>query len=133
MAEAKKMTDKKLFALAAKQKQAKEQIKTLEKDAETYSQQIIAELQRRGVKALESENDGIRINKTEGEFTTYDVEAAEETLTPAMFKRVTKRVIDPAALTEAITAGKIKARDLKKFATTASKKPYITVSYIGGK
>lgn len=127
------MSSKKLFRLAKEYKEHKQAETDAKAEATTLAAKIIPELRARKVKALESEEFGIRINKTEGEFTAYDVDAAKKALGAAMFDKVTKRVIDADALNEQITAGNIKSSQLKKFATATPKAPYITVTFIGGK
>jgi hypothetical protein len=125
------MTDARLFRLAKRYKAAKQAQSDGEKDAKTLADKIIPELTRRKVKALES--DDVRINKVAGENTQYDIEVMEEVLSPAMFKRCTKRVVDTEALVEQITSGKIKTKDLQKFSKTVAKSPYIIVTLLGDK
>lgn len=125
------MADTKLFRLAKKYKAAKQAQSDAEADAKTLAGKIIPELTRRKVKALES--DDVRINKVAGEVTNYDIDKMEELLSPSMFKKCTKRVVDTEALVEMITSGKIKTADLQKFAVTVPKAPYITVTLKGDK
>lgn len=121
------MSDAKLFKLARKQKEAKLAEAAAKADAQTYSDQIIPELTRRGIKALEAE--GIRVNKVQTDETVYDLDNMEQHLTPKMFKKLTKRVPDAAAIKAALDEGTLKPKVLAKFATTSPKAPYIVVTF----
>jgi vacuolar-type H+-ATPase subunit E/Vma4 len=127
MTEPKKMTDTRLFKLARLQKEAKLAEAAAKADAQTYSDQIIPELKRRGVKALEND-EGIRVNKVETPETVYDVDEMERVLGKAKFDRLTKRVPDAAAIKAALDEGALSARTLAKFATTRTKSAYIVVT-----
>lgn len=129
----KRISDKKLFALAAQQKAAKLRENEAKAEAKTLSDQIIPQMQDRKVKALESEDGTIRVNKVEGEYTEYDVDAMREHLSPTLFKKCTTEVPNPEAIVAMITAGKIKSSTLKKFAKTQAKAPYIIVTLKEGK
>lgn len=122
-----KMSDKRLFALAIKQKKAKLAEADAKAEAQALSDKIIPEMKRRGVKALESEE--VRVNKVAGEQTTYDLDDMEEALSPALFKKLTKRVPDTDAIAEALSSGRLKQTDLRKFATTVPKSEYIVVTF----
>lgn len=122
-----KLTDSKLFALAKKQKEAKQREAAAKADAEKASQLVIKELQDRGTKALEG--GGVRVNLVAGDYTSYDLEAMQEALSPRVFAAATKTVVDEQALKALIDSGKIKPKTLAKFATQTPKKPYILVSY----
>lgn len=125
----KKLTDARLFALAKKQKEAKQAEAAAKAEAEKYSGMVIPELQARGTKALEG--GGVRVNMVEGEYMSYDLDDMRNTLSPKLFASVTKTVVDEAALKAAIDSGKIKPAKLARFARVQKKKPYILVSFTG--
>lgn len=124
------LSDLKLFRLAKQQKDFKEAEKKAKADAATLSAQIIPELQRRGVKAIEG--GGVRVNMVAGEETVYDLTAAKEVLKSSVYKQIVKEVPDTEAIAALISDGTIKPKTLAKFATQRPKAPYITVSYLKG-
>jgi hypothetical protein len=53
-----------------------------------------------------------------GQTTTYDTVKAEEILSPAWFRRVTVRKIDPALLRSALETGKVTQEQYRAIVTT---------------
>lgn len=63
-----------------------------------------------------------------GQTTTYDSVKAAEVLSPAKFRTVTVRKIDPALLKSALENGKITAEQYGMIATTKDNAPYPKVT-----
>lgn len=119
------LSDKKLAALGEKYRAIQEQIKSLDADRKEISAKVIAELERRGTKAIE--HDGVRVSIVQQSTTNYSIEAAREVLPRTVFKKVTKTALDTTAIAQQVSAGVIEPETLAAFATVSQKAPYIAV------
>lgn len=63
-----------------------------------------------------------------GNRTTYDADAARETLSPATFRKVTRTVVDADAVKALVTMGTLDADTVATFATVKPTAPYVRLS-----
>lgn len=124
------LSDRKLFRLGRQYKEAQAEETAAKAAKETIRDKVVPELNRRGVKALEGE--GVRINKTDPEETVYNVDKAADTLDDEVFDYITEVKIVPARVSECLADGRIKPKQLRKFAKVHPKASYITVSFTDG-
>lgn len=120
------MSDRELARLAQEHKEIKNRIKALEAKAGKRKDVILAELERRGLKAIETEE--VRVTMVQRTVVNYHVDQLKERLGPSKFKRITKPVVDKDALAEAVQQGKVNMEDVDACSSLQYQAPYITVS-----
>lgn len=119
------ISDAKLASLGKKYNDLQAQIKALEADKKEISGKVIAELGRRGTKAVE--HGGFRVSIVQQSTTSYHVEAAREVLPARIFKKVQKVTIDAGLLSQQVQAGEVSPEQVAEIATVSLKAPYIAV------
>lgn len=124
------MEDREMFRLVAERQEILERIEALQARADKRKERVIAEMERRGIKALES--DKFRVSFVQQEKVDYSLDALKESLTPALFRRITKPVVDREALSGMVQMGKIPAETVADCSTVTTSKPYIVVKAKNG-
>ncbi len=124
------LTDRRLFTLGRKYKELQVQASAANNEKTVVGRKIMDELERRGTKEVRSD-DGLKINRIQAEGTMVDDDAIMDLLTPKQLKKVTRRVLDHALLSQEIQAGRIDASVLQDNSTVTYNAPYINVTFGG--
>lgn len=119
------MEDREMFRLLQERQEILERIEALQARADKRKEKIVAEMERRGIKALE--NDKFRVSYVQQERVDYSLDALKNSLTPALFRRITKPVVDREALSGMVQMGKVSAEVVADCSTITTSKPYIVV------
>lgn len=122
------LSDRKLARLGREYDVLHQQIKSLEEQKRAISQKVIAELDRRGTKAIEA--DGVRVSVVRQQSVVYNTDMAKEVLGPRLFKKVQKVVVDPGALAAAQQAGDVSVEQVAEFSSLVPKSAYISIGAV---
>lgn len=122
---AQKTAIRKMVAKWLSRQDAAEQVTIWSKRKQELDKQIIEFMQANGLKAIESEEEGVRITLVQPEPVVYDAELLKDKLKRsakgrAVLARCTVEVIDMAAIAAEVQAGNI---DSKLVAQASSIKP----------
>lgn len=120
------ISDARLAKMAEEYSELRGRAKALEAKANKRKEKILKELERRGTKAIET--DEVRITRAQKNTVIYDPDALKERLGSSRFTRITKRVVDKELLAAAVQAGKVKVKDVEACSEVKPNAPYIIVS-----
>lgn len=119
------ISDRKLARLGREYQQVSEQIKALEARKTEIKNTVLAELDRRGTKAIEA--DGVRVSSVRQTTVVYDASLAREVLGSAKFKKIVKTVVDPALIAAMQQRGEVTVEKVAEFSSVVPKSAYIAV------
>jgi hypothetical protein len=119
------MEDRELFRLVAERQEILERVEALQARADKRKEKVVSEMERRGIKALES--DKFRVSYVCQERVDYSLDALKNSVTPALFRKITKPVVDRDALSGLVQMGKIPTEVVADCSTVSTSKPYIVV------
>jgi hypothetical protein len=124
------MEDRELFRLTQERAEILERIEALQARADKRKDKIISEMERRGVTALE--NEKLRVSYVQQERVSYNLDSLRQRLSPALFRKITKQVVDPTALSGMVQMGKVEPEIVADCSTVTPSKPYIVVKSKNG-
>jgi hypothetical protein len=150
------MTDSALVHRALEYRRVRAEIKALEREAKTHNEAVLAELGRRRFTPTETEawaaalvskvlDDAVaeqalaklsepfvlgerQITPVAPTRVSYDPELLKVLVTRAVHARVTRLVVDPAAMATEIEMGRVKAVDIGPARTVSLSSPHIRVT-----
>lgn len=122
------ISDRKLARLGREYQQVHEQIKALEVRKKEISVKVLAELDRRGTRAIEA--DGVRVSAVRQTTVAYDPDQALEVLGTRKFKKIVKTVVDPALIAAAQQAGDLTVEQIASFSSVVPKSAYISIGAV---
>lgn len=121
-----KLSDSRIMELAAEVKAIETEISARTAEILKRKTKIIAEMERRGTKAIE--HGGKRITYVQSTSVIYDEDRILAGLTPKKVEKITKRVMDRGLLLAAVQNGTIKATFLDAHTTVRENAPYYRLS-----
>jgi len=119
------MTDARLAKMAADYYEAHQQEKAGKATKQKIAAKMLPDLKARGVKAIDLL--GWKITNVIQHYTVYDAVKARRVLGKERFIAVTKRVIDPDLLAQALSDGVVTDREIGKFSERKEKANYASV------
>jgi len=119
------MEDRELFRLLQERQEVLERIEALQARADKRKEKIIAEMEQRGITAVE--NEKFRVSYVAQERVSYSLDHLRQRLSPALFRKITKQVVDTTALSGMVQMGKIEPEIVADCSTVSQSKPYIVV------
>lgn len=125
-----KLTDSRLAELAQRHKELKAKEAKFKADAEKIQGKVIKEMTRRGTKAIEHQGSKeiVRVTVVQQESVDIDFEKLKHRLKPNHARKVTKEVLDIAALQQLVQSGKVSPATVAACSEVTPKKPYMLVS-----
>lgn len=129
------MTDIELAELAVEYRARKAEAEQKAADAAEIHDRLLAEVERRKTKVATSKGGelpgalvrGVKILRLVGTQRVYDVEKAKARLKPAVFNRITFRVVGRKAVEAALEANLLSDDDVAAFTTETPTRPYVRV------
>lgn len=113
-----------LKALAA----AKERVKDWQDAVKEFEQLVIDGLKAAGQKSVSANNGDLVGTLVEGSVIEIDPEGLKKALGPAMWKKVTKQVLDKEKLEAHIAIGDVDANVVAGVSKEKDRKPYVKVT-----
>lgn len=120
------MTNSAVAHKALEYRRLRLEMKALEKRSRELSEAVVAELAKREVAVLE--HKGVRVTVKTTTRLTYDVDALRSCVPADVFARVTRPVVDAAAMVTEIEMGRLRAIDVGPASTETVSSPYIVVT-----
>lgn len=119
-------SDMKLAQMGRRREELGEQIKALKERQALIDGKILAELERRDTRTLET--GGVKLTAVRNENVSYDFDGLVDDLGPAKAKKIQKREVDKKLLAEQVQAGKIDGALVARNSSVTFSAPYLRVS-----
>jgi hypothetical protein len=122
------MKDSTLAELGRRYVDLNKEISELTGDKEIIKDKILAEMERRNTKAIET--GGVRVTYAQGHSTKYDVEGLRAALSKPQWMKISERVLDKAKLLAALQSGSVSSKVVEKNTVVTDNKPYPVVNIV---
>lgn len=120
------MKDRDLMKIVEEREHLREQLAKAEAKEKKMTARIVAEMERREIRALEAGT--FRVSYVAPQVVEINFDKLRTKLTPPLLKKVTKLVLDKDALADQVQAGKIPQSLVSRYSSVVPRAPYIRVS-----
>lgn len=119
------LSDRKLAELGQEYDALGDRINKLKGKREIIAGKVIAEMERRGTKALEA--NGIRVSVAQNSTVRYNLDKLRRLLSKKQLTAITTEVVDKEKLAQAVQDSVVELKDIEKASEVSWASPYIRI------